>query len=203
MGVSARKEREQEAKKQLILNAAYLLFKEKGFDSATVDEIAFRAEIGKGTVYSYFKSKDEIYMTIINSELDTLIEKLKKASDISAPASARLENIFDTYVSFYREYSGLIGKFLGKGEHNKTNLRISDLITGLKARAEERSSLVSSIMSAGVAAGEFRDIDIIKTTKIFLSLMIGLITATEADQITELEEYRDNVFDIFLNGIRR
>lgn len=203
MGIITRKEREQEAKRQLILESAYELFKEKGFESATVDAIALKAEIGKGTVYSYFKSKEEIYMKIINKELDILIERLETASKTDGTSEIRLRKIFDTYVAFYKEYSGLIGKFLGKGESSHVNLRISDLITGLKARAEERYNIVSTVLSVGIANGEFLSLDVEKTSKIFLSLMIGLITATEADQITELESYSEPVFNIFFNGIKK
>lgn len=203
MGVKNRKEREQEARRQLILDSARELFKNKGFEAATVDEIAIKSEIGKGTVYSYFKSKDDIYLTIINSELDDLIDKLDIVSVNGLSSQERLRGIFDTYVNFYKGYTGLIGKFISKDQLGHTAFRITDLIAGLKLRANERYTIISRVLSEGIRNGEFIDIDTDKTAKIFMSLIMGLVTATEADQITELESFHKPVFDIFFKGIAK
>jgi hypothetical protein len=58
MTVATRREREQHMRRETILDAGRKLFKDKGFEATTVDEIAALAELGKGTIYSYFKSKD-------------------------------------------------------------------------------------------------------------------------------------------------
>lgn len=59
-----RKEREFARREQEILDAALLLFESPNWEQVTVDQIAKKAEIGKGTVYKHFSSKDEIYACI-------------------------------------------------------------------------------------------------------------------------------------------
>ncbi len=65
MGTAARKEREKQKRREEILAAARDLFYEKGYQNTTVEEIAEAAEISKGTVYLYFASKDELYVSVI------------------------------------------------------------------------------------------------------------------------------------------
>ena len=66
-----RKERERLFKKQEILDASIKIFAQKGFKATTLDEIAKKSEFGKGTIYNYFSSKEEIYKEIIMNVLET------------------------------------------------------------------------------------------------------------------------------------
>ena len=52
-------------KRQEILDAAIKLFSERGFEKTTVDEIAARANVGKGTIYLYFENKEQIFFAVI------------------------------------------------------------------------------------------------------------------------------------------
>jgi len=66
MGINERREREKEVRRDAILDAAENIFFSKGVDSSSMDEIASRAELSKGTLYLYFKNKDELYHGIIH-----------------------------------------------------------------------------------------------------------------------------------------
>ena len=72
-------------KYQRILDAAVAVFAEKGFFTSRVSDIADRADVADGTVYLYFKSKEEILMTAINTAFDAFMSlartELKKLSD--------------------------------------------------------------------------------------------------------------------------
>lgn len=76
--VLTRKERERQFRRQEIMDAAETLFAEKGFHGTTLDDIAEAAEFGKGTIYNYFESKEEIYRTIIFDLLEGGTEALKQ-----------------------------------------------------------------------------------------------------------------------------
>ncbi len=60
MGIQERKERERERRRQQIIVAAKRVFSDKGFNRATMEDIAKEAELSPGTLYLYFKNKDEI-----------------------------------------------------------------------------------------------------------------------------------------------
>ena len=61
-----RRDREKIARRNDILDAALSVFAKKTYESATLDEIAERAEYGKGTLYNYFKGKEDIFINLIS-----------------------------------------------------------------------------------------------------------------------------------------
>jgi AcrR family transcriptional regulator len=60
-----RKEREREARREAILDAAARVFARKGFHAATLDEIAVEAELAKGTLYNYYEDKQDLFTSLI------------------------------------------------------------------------------------------------------------------------------------------
>ena len=78
MGVTERKAREFKQREEKILHAALSLSAEKDWQVVTIDHIAERAEIGKGTVYKHFKSKEEIWAAIVTQDSETLLNQLLK-----------------------------------------------------------------------------------------------------------------------------
>jgi len=82
-----------------ILRAAELMFLMKGFNNSSMDEIADLANLGKGTIYYYFRSKDEIFLSIIKREADKVYEEIVKR--VSKEKS--LYEIVKEIISFYLE----------------------------------------------------------------------------------------------------
>ncbi len=64
MGTKERRLREKERRRQLILIAAKRVFSEKGFSKSTMENIASEAELSLGTLYQYFKNKEELYASL-------------------------------------------------------------------------------------------------------------------------------------------
>ena len=73
----SRKKAERKARKKLILDSALEVFKSKGIEHATMDEIALEADFGKATLYYYFKSKEEIFNTILVTGWITLWDRIE------------------------------------------------------------------------------------------------------------------------------
>jgi AcrR family transcriptional regulator len=78
MGVQDRKEREFRRREEEILAAALALFRNNDWQSVTVEQVAEAAEIGKGTIYKHFASKDEIYARLVMEYQRHAIEKLRR-----------------------------------------------------------------------------------------------------------------------------
>ncbi len=105
MTTRARREREKEKRRQSILQAAHDVFFENGFHRATVDNVAERAEVSKGTVYLYFESKETILAHLLLETLDELIEELEQAyvTAESLPADEQLRRLGQAYLRFFKE----------------------------------------------------------------------------------------------------
>ncbi|MGD8860395.1 MAG: TetR/AcrR family transcriptional regulator [Myxococcales bacterium] len=80
MGVAERREREREERRVHILDAAERIFFDMGPVQATMEDVAREAELSKGTLYLYFKSKDELYLAIAERGLQHLVARLDALS---------------------------------------------------------------------------------------------------------------------------
>ena len=65
MGIAERKERERLYKQDIIIKAAEKIFMTRGFENATMEDIAEEAEFSKGALYTYFQSKNELCLSIV------------------------------------------------------------------------------------------------------------------------------------------
>ena len=75
----SRRERERSARRQEILEAARRVFGARGYAGATLDEVAREAEFAKGTLYSYFDSKAELFTALMDYEFDELTTHVEEA----------------------------------------------------------------------------------------------------------------------------
>jgi AcrR family transcriptional regulator len=102
MGIQERKQRERERRRQQIIVAAKRVFSERGFSKTTMEDIAREAELSPGTLYLYFKNKDELYASLslrILQYMNIRIEDVKKEKD-SEPAqkiASIKEALYDVY----------------------------------------------------------------------------------------------------------
>ena len=78
MGIAERKERERLYKQDLIIKAAEKVFMSKGFENATMEDIAEEAEFSKGTLYFYFQSKNELCLSIVLRGLRIIVSEFEK-----------------------------------------------------------------------------------------------------------------------------
>ncbi len=124
MGINERREREKEVRRDAILDAAEGIFFSKGVDSSSMDEIASRAELSKGTLYLYFKNKDELYHGIIHRGLTILLGMFQKIADSKKNGFDKLWNLGKTYFEFSEKYPDYAMALL---HHEKTNIDIADL----------------------------------------------------------------------------
>ena len=101
MGLLERRGKEKDGRRKLILKSARSLFLEKGFNNVTVDEIAKFSELGKGSIYLYFNSKEEIYAQVLlndiekfNQQTSGLFNKKKSAADLLVEFSYAYADFF-------------------------------------------------------------------------------------------------------------
>ena len=111
MGVAERRLREREARVELILRSALRVFATRGLQEATMDEIAEEAELGKGTIYYYFPSKEAILRELVETTVDHhfsgIRERVRRATGPLGVATA----IIDGFVANYRRQPELFRLF--------------------------------------------------------------------------------------------
>ncbi|MGB4007977.1 MAG: TetR/AcrR family transcriptional regulator [Bacillota bacterium] len=88
----------------IICRTAVRVFAEKGYDAASMDQIALEAGVAKGTVYYHFKSKSNLFSAIIENGLDALIEDVEGATLRSTDPVEQLSAIFDALIDYAQTF---------------------------------------------------------------------------------------------------
>ena len=104
--VLERKNREKEQRIQSILGKAKNLFFSKGYRETTMDEVALEAGFSKATIYQYFKSKDDLYFSLLLPVAEDSTREMKKVEEKldSAKYSSGASFIQDMFKHFYKAY---------------------------------------------------------------------------------------------------
>lgn len=155
MGIQERKEREKEHRREEILDAAQRVFFEKGLPAATMDEIADTAELSKGTLYLYYKSKEDLYLGVMMRGMQVLLEMFTEVAKSGESAARMLIRLGDAYVSYFNTHKDYFRMmhFLQTPQFHKQvndemkitcgilNRRIWDLANGILQRAIDEGTL--------------------------------------------------------------
>ena len=104
MGIQERKDREREQRREEIITAAQKVFFEKGLPAATMDEIAEEAELSKGTLYLYYKSKEDLYLAVMMRGGEVMYEMFRKATSTAENPVQLLANLGEAYYQFFRQH---------------------------------------------------------------------------------------------------
>ena len=112
MGIAERKEREKEKRRNDIIDAAERVFFSKGIVAATMDDVAEEAELSKGTLYLYFKSKEELYFSINSRGLRIMDSLFKEAVEKEKTGLDKVRAIGRAYFRFSEEYADYFNALL-------------------------------------------------------------------------------------------
>jgi AcrR family transcriptional regulator len=105
MGIAERKLREKEKRRNDIVDAAEKVFFSQGMENTTMDDVAEEAELSKGTLYIYFKSKEDLYLAITKRGLDILTKMFEKSSTKNALGIEKIYAIGQAYSDFSKKYT--------------------------------------------------------------------------------------------------
>jgi len=183
------------SKREEILEAASRVFAEKEFHEVLIDDIAALAGVGKGTVYRYFRTKEELYFETILQAFDHLSATLAEAVAQESSPMRRLERIIRESLRFSWERRHLLS--LLQGDERRFAMREAEL----RRRREGMMALVQRVILEGIERREFRGVD----ARIAAELFRGMIRAancfrTENDSVDSLVE---EIIGIFTRGVVR
>ncbi|MBW2514102.1 MAG: TetR/AcrR family transcriptional regulator [Deltaproteobacteria bacterium] len=209
MGIHERKERERERRRQQIIVAAKRVFSEKGFTRATMEDIANEAELSPGTLYLYFKNKDELYASLSLRILHYLLIRLEHIN--SDKHSEIEERILELKKAMYYVYEFdpmiLINMFHLQSSDTLKNLT-PELLSEIKTLSKQSLSEMAKLFDEGVRKGVFIEKHPMAIADTFWALFSGVILwETSKSIINEdkdyLKETLEIAFEIFDSGIKK
>lgn len=156
MSISERKEREREQRRHEILKAAQRVFFRHGFDKTSMEMVAEECQLAKGTLYLYFKSKEELYVSLVQDGIEILDAMMAREIEKRLPHDEKLLAMVRSYFEFtqmHQEYFAVfkmidVGVLNGKVEQEKL-----DSIQRLRVTAFER---MKNVVSEAMERGEFK-----------------------------------------------
>ena len=104
MGIAERKEREKQQRREDIIRAAERVFFSRGFHEATMDDIADQAELSKGTLYLYFKSKEDLHTEVAHKATSMLTSAMDGIEKMEGNAIEKLVAMGRATIRFSRQY---------------------------------------------------------------------------------------------------
>jgi AcrR family transcriptional regulator len=209
MGIQERKERERERRRQQIIVAAKRVFSDKGFSKATMEDIAKEAELSPGTLYLYFKNKDELYASLSLRILHYLYIRLEHLnSDKSFDYHQRLDALKEAMYDVYQfDPMILINMFHLQSSETLRNLT-PELLAEIKRLSRESLSEMAKLFEEGTKRGVYIDAHPYALADIIWALFSGVVLWETSKRVIDkdkdyLKDTLETAFDIFSRGIQK
>jgi len=185
-----------------IIAAATTIFAEKGFDGATMADIAAEAGINKATIYLYFDSKDVLIRSIAEQIFAQELADLQAAAESPGTATERLEAFYEALIAGEAEVLPLmpiVYDFYALG------LRREDVRMVLADFLNQSAALLEAIIREGIESGEFAPVDASQAARALVALLDGTVlqwvyAPKEVDVNAQLRYGVQLVFRGLMNG---
>ena len=209
MGIRERKEREKERRRQQIMVAAKKVFTNKGFSKATMDDIASEAELSPGTIYLYFKNKEELYASLslrILQYLQIRVEHVLNKSDLGP--EQKLDEMMDAMYDVY-EFDPLVIINMFHLQSSETLKNLSpELLAEIKELSAKSIEGLATIFEEGIKKGVFVDRHPVALSDIFWALFSGVVLWMTSKKIIDankdyLRPTLEMAYEIFKHGPKK
>ncbi|MEO8974006.1 MAG: TetR/AcrR family transcriptional regulator [Ktedonobacteraceae bacterium] len=199
--VTSLKEKQRKEREELILQAAEEVFQGKGYYDTSMDEIAARVGIAKGTIYTHFPGKEELVVAIFERDMRKFLNGVDGVIEAQVTPKAKLEALL---------------QFIFEGLDSKLTRLLSSMYNGvdMKRMIVEKGSCVhelwaylvtrtTQLLEEGKAIGEF---DSAIPTKIMLFSFLSLCSPKTYEHLLlgedmSHEEMVKNLWCVYSNGI--
>lgn len=192
-------ESKQDQRKAQILDAALKVIVNKGFEQSRMDDIVAKSGLSKGAIYWYYKSKKDVYLSLVNHWVIKYSATLNHIVEKDLPASEQLHSLFHFFVDQYEADPAV---FKAMVEFWALSGRDEDFHDKVQKVYSEFIYLVETILQYGLSNSEFY-IDDTKTAA--LSIMINIegiiwFTLFDVNNIS-VRSYMETVFRFIEAGL--
>ena len=209
MGIQERKRRERKRRRRQIMVAAKEVFSIKGFTKTTMEDIAREAELSPGTLYLYFKNKDELYASLSVEILEHLYGQLKRVYvKASQSPQRRIDLLKQTLFEVY-EFDPLILVSLFHLQSSDILRNLSPpMLAHIRDLSQKTIGIIAAIFEEGVEGQVFIEKPPQDLSDVMWGLFSGVVLWEESkriinDRTEPVHPAFDTAFEIFSRGIAR
>jgi AcrR family transcriptional regulator len=191
MSIIDRREREKQMRRESIIDAAEKIFFAKGVAASTMDEIAEAAELSKGTIYLYFKSKEDLYVGIVERCMHSLIDMFREAVRSAETGIEKVKAMGKAMFGFCEKSPCHFSALFYHHENVPLALDLDD--PRLKPLIEDTNTMAEISFESiriGIADGTIRpDVDPKKASFALYSMLLGLIRMVAVEEKYLLKKF--------------
>jgi len=209
MGIQERKQRERERRRQQIMVAAKKVFTTKGFNKTTMEDIAKEAELSPGTLYLYFKNKDELYASLSLRILQYLLIRLEHVtSDTGLNPEKRILTLKDVLFDVYM-FDPLILLNMFHIQSGETLKNLSpELLSEIQLLSNQALRTIADLFRHGVRENVFIADSPDSFADIAWAMFSGIVLLEGQKQALKnnrnfVKNSLDRGFEILLKGIKK
>ena len=183
--------------KRSIYEATMTVLNENGFDGLRMDRVAKAAEVATGTLYNYFRDKDELLLHVIDTRFVPIRQRFAEIRDSHRTPPEKLEDIVRAHLNFVKEYRGLV-IIITTAEGLSLAVK-----KGANAKRETVRRIFAEIIDQGIDQGFFRPFDSMLAARLILGAINGLVEAI-IDNNVETMDFEKNVSEctnLFFSGL--
>ena len=201
MGILERKARERASRENMILDAAEEVFFSRGFDQSTMDDVAKTAELSKGSLYNYFKNKNELCIGIVGRSLRLLIQYMEKAIAGKASGLDKISDATKAFLLFKQENPEYYCALQSYQQHSSGCGTDSKFLDSSMDGNRHISELMLKLVQEGISDGSIRESIIPeKTANALWGEFNGIIPGFDLNtNTTEAYEY---ALELIINGLK-
>jgi AcrR family transcriptional regulator len=179
-----------------ILQAAAQIFRQKGYNAASMQDIADAVGLQKASLYYHVSSKQEILLDLLNHALDLLITDMESILQADVPADEKLHAAMRAYVRRLTAEADLAAVLLLEYRSLEPKRRAKHI-----QRRDKVESVWREIVNQGMRSGLFRRVDPVVTGFALLGVQNWLITWYQSSGRLTADELADAFYDLFLGGL--
>jgi TetR/AcrR family fatty acid metabolism transcriptional regulator len=190
--------KEKNDKYPRILASAVKIFADFGFHQSTISQIAREAGVADGTIYLYFKNKDDLLVQVFNYKTKQVFDRFKEAVDKADKPVDKLRNLIHCHLTEFQRDPNMAVVYLA--ETRRKNRLVEDQI---RIMSKMYYDLVAEIIELGQQNGSIRRELYLGLVKRFIlgSVDEAVNTWLHSDREYELTSMTDPLVDLFLRGI--
>jgi len=191
MGIYERKQREKEKRKIEIINAARKVFSSKGFNSSTMEEIATEAELSPGTLYLYFKNKEELHTSLSIEILKYLADELQNVVAEQISVEEKIDRFRDVFIKVYdHDPNILINLFHLQSGETLQNLS-DEVLQQIKIYSATAHGAIIKVIKDGIEQGIFIDEHPVALADVLWASYAGIVLWVDSKRL--LNDQKDFV----------
>jgi AcrR family transcriptional regulator len=185
-----------------MLDAALLLFSEKGYHNVSMQEIATEAEFAVGTIYKFFKNKADLYKSLILEQIDAFEEEFGRVVHSQADEEEKLRNFVRIKSERFRGNIPFVRLFISENRGMSFTIK-AGFDGALRGRYHDLLEKLSLIFDSGIKTGKFRPIASPFEMAVALDSTVNafLLLWFEAPETHPFPEDPDAILNIFFKGL--